>query len=83
MRATEWPAELLGLDQPGLYSWWVDPEGAIDLSAEIGAEVREGRIYEAKPGPRNGRPERPDARHSPVASGATIYEDQSGAAPAG
>ena len=50
VRAGKWPAELLGLDQPGLYSWWVDPEGAIDLSAGIGAEVREGRIYAGQTG---------------------------------
>lgn len=32
-------------DRPGLYSWWVDEEGAGDLSRGLGFEVRPGLIY--------------------------------------
>ncbi|OBF98655.1 hypothetical protein A5790_02675 [Mycobacterium sp. 852002-51152_SCH6134967] len=32
-------------DSPGLYSWWVDKEGADDLSRGLGLEVRPGLIY--------------------------------------
>ncbi len=44
------PAELLargreGLDAPGLYSWWVDEEGAEDLSRGLGEVVEAGLIY--------------------------------------
>ena len=34
-----------GLRTPGLYSWWVDQQGARDLSEGLGYEVREGLIY--------------------------------------
>jgi len=33
--AREWPGHLTNLSQPGLYSWWVDREGAGDLSAGL------------------------------------------------
>ena len=32
-------------DRPGLYSWWVDEEGAEDLSRGLGLEVKPGLIY--------------------------------------
>lgn len=32
-------------DSPGLYSWWVDEEGADDLSRGLGLEVNPGLIY--------------------------------------
>lgn len=32
-------------DSPGLYSWWVDEEGADDLSRGLGQEVTPGLIY--------------------------------------
>ncbi|MGY4653773.1 DUF6884 domain-containing protein [Mycobacterium sp. URHB0021] len=32
-------------DRPGLYSWWVDDEGADDLSRGLGLEVGAGLIY--------------------------------------
>lgn len=32
-------------DSPGLYSWWVDEEGADDLSHGLGLEVSPGLIY--------------------------------------
>jgi hypothetical protein len=44
------PDELLatgrsGLDCPGLYSWWVDDEGAKDLARGLGRPVAPGLIY--------------------------------------
>ena len=33
------------VDQPGLYSWWVDQCGAEDLSRGLGLSVRRGLIY--------------------------------------
>jgi len=44
------PRELLSgersqFESPGLYSWWVDEEGAVELSAGLGLEVRRGMIY--------------------------------------
>lgn len=50
IRASNWPADLLSIEQPGLYSWWVDESGASDLSAGIGAAVRPGRIYAGQAG---------------------------------
>jgi len=52
--AGEWPPRLvgedgsgpsLGLDGPGLHSWWVDKDGAADLSQGLGAGLAPGRIY--------------------------------------
>lgn len=34
-----------GLRSPGLYSWWVDVQGAADLSRGLGQLVRPGLIY--------------------------------------
>ena len=44
------PAELVatngdGLRRPGLYSWWVDADGAADLSAGLGHPIAAGLIY--------------------------------------
>lgn len=44
------PGELIaagrrGLDGPGLYSWWVDEEGADDLSRGLGEHVEAGLTY--------------------------------------
>jgi len=44
------PAEFLAADrralnEPGLYSWWVDEAGARDLSAGLGAPVAAGLVY--------------------------------------
>jgi hypothetical protein len=44
------PAELLerngvGLRSPGLYSWWVDEGGAVDLAEGLGFDVCPGLIY--------------------------------------
>jgi hypothetical protein len=34
-----------GRDVPGLYSWWVDDDGAHELSAGLGVVIDEGLIY--------------------------------------
>jgi len=39
------PGPPLGLDGSGLHSWWVDKEGAADLSRGLGAILAPGRIY--------------------------------------
>jgi len=44
------PAQFLasggnGLRSPGLYSWWVDAQGAEDLRSGLGQPVRAGLIY--------------------------------------
>jgi GIY-YIG catalytic domain-containing protein len=48
--ASSWPGDLVGLDSPGLYSWWVDSQGAADLSQGIGERVSAGRIYAGQTG---------------------------------
>jgi hypothetical protein len=45
-----WPADLQNLDQPGLYSWWVDRAGAQDLSKGLGQTLSPGRIYAGQTG---------------------------------
>ena len=49
-RPVNWPGQLANLSRPGLYSWWVDREGAADLSAGLGHRVRPGRIYAGQTG---------------------------------
>jgi Family of unknown function (DUF6884)/GIY-YIG catalytic domain len=49
------PAELLNrgsrtLMVPGLYTWWVDQQGSVDLSAGLGHTVRTGLIYAGQAG---------------------------------
>ena len=48
--ARGWPDGLDKLDRPGLYSWWVDQEGAADLSEGLGHLVEPGRIYAGQTG---------------------------------
>ncbi len=48
--ARDWPGTLQGLDQPGLYAWWVDAAGARDLSLGLGHRVKPGRIYAGQTG---------------------------------
>jgi hypothetical protein len=48
--ARDWPDGLHGLDQVGMYSWWVDAPGARDLSRGLGHRVRSGRIYAGQTG---------------------------------
>ncbi|MEJ5256080.1 MAG: GIY-YIG nuclease family protein [Acidimicrobiales bacterium] len=57
------PDELLrrgrsDLDGPGLYSWWVDEEGADDLSRGLGHTVAPGLIYAGLAGATRSRSER-------------------------
>jgi hypothetical protein len=37
-------------DEPGLYSWWTDVEGAHDLSAGLGHPVEPGLVYAGRAG---------------------------------
>jgi len=48
--ARDWPGDPSGLDQCGLYSWWVDSAGARHLSAGLGHEVSAGLIYAGQAG---------------------------------
>lgn len=34
-----------GRNLPGLYSWWVDPEGALELTTGLGHRIPPGMIY--------------------------------------
>ncbi len=53
--ARDWPCSLAGLEQPGLYSWWVDEPGAHELSTGLGERVDSGRIYAGQAGARRGQ----------------------------
>lgn len=48
--ARDWPGGLSDLDQPGLYSWWVDAAGAEHLSEGLGHPVAAGRLYAGQTG---------------------------------
>lgn len=48
--ALDWPAGPRDLDQPGLYSWWVDEPGARMLSNGLGRLIAPGRIYAGQTG---------------------------------
>lgn len=48
--AGDWPAGLTGLNRPGLYAWWVDEGGAVELSRGLGLTVEAGRIYAGQAG---------------------------------
>ena len=48
--AIDWPADLQDLDQPGLYSWWVDTPGARTLTQGLGHTIKPGRIYAGQTG---------------------------------
>jgi hypothetical protein len=50
IKASLWPGELTGLDTPGLYSWWVDADGARDLTGGLSELVQQGRIYAGQTG---------------------------------
>jgi hypothetical protein len=50
VRAADWPGHLDGLDEPGLYSWWVDGSGAAQLSSGVGHQLGAGRIYAGQTG---------------------------------
>ena len=48
--AIDWPADLQELDQPGLYSWWVDTPGARTLTQGLEHTIKPGRIYAGQAG---------------------------------
>ena len=48
--ASDWPGPVVGLDQPGLYSWWVDGAGAKELTGGLGHRIPPGRIYAGQTG---------------------------------
>lgn len=48
--ARAWPGDLEHLDQPGMYSWWVDPAGALALSEGLEHRIDPGRIYAGQTG---------------------------------
>jgi hypothetical protein len=48
--AHEWPDDLRGLHEAGVYSWWVDGAGAGDLSHGLDVSVAAGRIYAGQAG---------------------------------
>ena len=52
--ARDWPCSLTGIDAPGLYSWWVDAEGAEELSVGLDEPVHAGRIYAGQAGAQRG-----------------------------
>lgn len=42
--------ERVALEAPGLYSWWIDVPGAVELSAGLGHEIGPGLIYVGQTG---------------------------------
>src|SRR4051794_30728067 len=48
--ARDWPGALVGLENPGLYSWWVDAPGASELEGGLGLPLDAGRIYGGQAG---------------------------------
>jgi hypothetical protein len=48
--ARDWPGGRRDLDQPGMYSWWVDTAGAEHLSEGLGYPIAAGRIYAGQTG---------------------------------
>jgi hypothetical protein len=45
-----WPGGLDQLDEPGLYAWWVDENGAHDLSEGLYGHVAASRVYAGQAG---------------------------------
>jgi hypothetical protein len=43
--ASAFPGDRDDLAQPGLYSWWVDEQGAAELTDGLGSPLKPGRIY--------------------------------------
>ncbi|MEX1263848.1 MAG: GIY-YIG nuclease family protein [Actinomycetota bacterium] len=50
MPASSWPGEEVGIQEAGLYSWWVDEAGAADLAEGLELPVAAGRIYAGQAG---------------------------------
>src|SRR5262245_41944221 len=48
--AREWPPADADLDVPGLYAWWVDEDGAVQLTAGLGVAFDAGQIYAGQTG---------------------------------
>lgn len=48
--APEWPGELKGIHEAGLYSWWVDEVGASNIADGLGVPIARGRIYAGQAG---------------------------------
>jgi GIY-YIG catalytic domain-containing protein/HB1/ASXL restriction endonuclease-like protein with HTH domain len=48
--AAAWAADLEGLDEAGLYSWWIDESGASDLRSGLDQDLSAGRIYAGQTG---------------------------------
>jgi hypothetical protein len=48
--ASAWPAGAEGLDQPGLFAFWVDEPGAADLSRGLESPLEAGRIFVGQAG---------------------------------
>ncbi len=49
-RASAWPVDDAGLASAGLYAWYVDRDGAVQLSKELGLKVEEGLLYMGQAG---------------------------------
>ena len=50
VKASSWPGDLTDLDTSGLYSWWVDADGARDLTEGLNEPLQPGRIYAGQTG---------------------------------
>ena len=50
MPAPSWPGEEVGIQESGLYSWWVDEAGAADLTEGLELPIVAGRIYAGQTG---------------------------------
>lgn len=48
--AGEWPAGAEGLDRPGLFGFWVDEAGAVDLARGLDQPLEAGRIWVGQAG---------------------------------
>jgi hypothetical protein len=48
--AREWSEVASAFNAPGLYAWWVDATGAVNLSIGLADEVAAGRIYAGQAG---------------------------------
>jgi hypothetical protein len=48
--ASAWPGDLEGIHVAGLYSWWVDIEGAAEIGEGLQVPVGVGRIYAGQAG---------------------------------
>lgn len=56
-----WPGSLTGLDRPGLYAWFCDEAGAVDLSRALGIVVPSGLVYVGQTGAWSSRQAKPSA----------------------